>query len=175
MSTKEQSIISLIKSNPELAFRQILKEHQQMIYWRIRKMVLDHDLANDLTQDTFIKVWKNLSRFEGKSALSSWIHRIAINTALSHLEKEKRQRAHMEQFEEPIVAGEQTITSELVTIKLLRALAVLPPKQRLIFSLKYFDEMKYDEISELTGNAVGGLKASYHLAVKKITEFLNED
>lgn len=160
-------------------FNLLVREYQERIYWHIRKMVIDHDDADDLVQDVFVKVWKNLHKFRKDSSLYTWIYRIATNECLNFLRK-KRNRFFL-----PIndVAGELTdkldnsshISGEEIQMKLQKALLKLPDKQRLVFNMKYFDEMKFTEISEITKTSVGALKASYHLAVKKIEENISPD
>lgn len=158
------------------AFNQLVRIYQQKVYWHIRKMVIDHDDADDLTQETFIKVWKALDNFKGDSQLFTWIYRIATNECLNHLAKKKRR------FFLPInditeelsnkLEDSDMISGDEIQLKLQKALLILPDKQRLVFNMKYYDEMKYEEIAEITGTSVGALKASYHLAVKKVEEYL---
>ena len=160
------------------AFNQLVRTYQQKVYWHIRKMVIDHDDADDLTQETFIKVWKALDNFKGDSQLFTWIYRIATNECLNHLAKKKRR------FFLPInditeelsnkIDDSNLISGDEIQLKLQKALLTLPDKQRLVFNMKYYDEMKYEEISEITGTSVGALKASYHLAVKKVEEHLKQ-
>ena len=166
-------------ANPEsrnYAFNLLVRQYQQKVYWHIRKMVIDHEDANDLTQDTFIKVWKGLENFKGDSQLFTWLYRIATNECLNHLAKKKRR------FFLPINDITEELSNKLedtnmvsgdeIQLKLQKALLTLPDKQRLVFNMKYYDELKYDDIAEITGTSVGALKASYHLAVKKVEEFL---
>jgi RNA polymerase sigma factor (sigma-70 family) len=160
------------------AFNQLVRIYQQKVYWHIRKMVIDHDDADDLTQETFIKIWKALDNFKGDSQLFTWIYRIATNECLNHLAKKKRR------FFLPInditeelsnkIDDSNLISGDEIQLKLQKALLTLPDKQRLVFNMKYYDEMKYEEISEITGTSVGALKASYHLAVKKVEEYLKK-
>jgi RNA polymerase sigma factor (sigma-70 family) len=157
-------------------FNLLVREYQKRVYWHIRKMVIDHDDADDLTQEVFIKIHKYIGNFREDSQLYTWIYRIATNECLSFLERKKRR------FFLPIgdVAAELTgkldqsahITGDEIQIKLQKALLKLPDKQRLVFNMKYFDDMSYEEISEITNTTVGALKASYHHAVKKIEDFL---
>ncbi|MBC8155287.1 MAG: sigma-70 family RNA polymerase sigma factor [Bacteroidetes bacterium] len=166
------------------AFNLLVRKYQQKIYGHIRKMVIDHDDANDLTQETFIKVWNSLEQFRGDSQLYTWVYRISTNECLNFLNK-KRRRFFLPigdvegELLEKLESNAEFITSggepsgEEVQLALQKALLKLPDKQRLVFNMKYFDDMKYDEISAITGTSVGALKASYHLAVKKIEEFLN--
>ena len=162
-----------------MAFNQLVRMYQEKIYWHIRKMVIDHDDADDLTQDVFLKVWKNLENFRQDAQLYTWIYRIATNECLSFLSSKKRKfflplndvtAELMEKVESsPELAGDE------VQLKLQKAILRLPEKQRLVFNMKYFDEMKYEEMSEILGTSVGALKASYHIAVKKIEEFIKQD
>jgi RNA polymerase sigma factor (sigma-70 family) len=162
-----------------MAFNQLVRKYQEKIYWHIRKMVIDHDDADDLTQDVFLKVWKNLDNFRQDAQLYTWIYRIATNECLSFLSSKKRKfflplndvtAELMEKVEaSPELAGDE------VQMKLQKAILRLPEKQRLVFNMKYFDEMKYEEMSEILGTSVGALKASYHIAVKKIEEFIKRD
>jgi RNA polymerase sigma factor (sigma-70 family) len=182
----DQELIQNI-AKPELnrqAFNHILEKYQKKIYWHIRKMVIDHDDADDVTQETFIKVWSNLGSFRADSQLYTWIYRIATNECLNFLAKKKKHFAHRvpwasdindwndiipDQDSNPLLDG------DAIQIKLQKALLTLPDKQRLVFNMKYFDEMQYNEIAKITGTSEGALKASYHIAAKKIEEFLNKD
>ena len=165
--------------NPETlnyGFNLLIRTYQQKIYWHIRKMVIDHDDADDVTQDVFIKVYKNITSFREDSQLYTWIYRIATNECLTFLQRKKRR------FFLPIgdVSTELSqkldrsshISGDEIQLKLQRALLKLPDKQRLVFNMKYFDDLSYEEISEITDTSVGALKASYHHAVKKIEDFL---
>lgn len=157
-------------------FNLLVREYQQRIYWHVRKMVIDHDDADDLVQEIFIKIWKNLDKFREESKLYTWIYTIASNECLNFLKK-KRNRYFL-----PIVDVSAELNQKLeqsayisgdeVQNKLQKALLTLPDKQRMVFNMKYYDEMKYDEIAEITNTSIGSLKASYHHAVKKIKEFL---
>ncbi|QCR21195.1 RNA polymerase sigma factor [Pontibacter sp. SGAir0037] len=159
-----------------LAFNQLIRKYQQKIYWHIRKMVVDHDDADDLTQEVFLKVWKGLENFRQDAQLYTWIYRIATNECLTFLSSKRRK------FFLPLhdVAAELTekldssphISGDEVQLKLQKALLKLPDKQRLVFNMRYYDDLKYEEISEILGTSVGALKASYHHAVKKIEEFI---
>ena len=142
-------------------------------------MVIDHDDADDLTQTVFIKVWKGLSKFRSDSKLYTWIYRIATNECLNFLNQKKRKyfipiNDVSAELSEKIDSG-AGIGGDEIQIKLQKAILKLPEKQRLVFNMKYFDEMKFDEISEITGTSTGALKASYHHAVKKIEEFITND
>lgn len=162
------------------AFNLLLNKYQQKIYWHIRRLVLNHDDTDDLVQDVFVKVWKNLEKFRSDSQLYTWIYRIATNESITFLNKQKQQN-HTPMDEVSAELADNLVASsyfngDKIQLKLQKALLTLPEKQRLIFNMKYFDELKYEEISEITGTSVGALKASFHIAVKKIETFmLNED
>jgi RNA polymerase sigma factor (sigma-70 family) len=160
------------------AFNQLVNIYQQKVYWHIRKMVIDHDDADDLTQETFIKVWKALDNFKGDSQLFTWIYRIATNECLNHLAKKKRRFfLPLNDISEELsnkIDDTNLISGDEIQLKLQKALLTLPEKQRLVFNMKYYDEMKYEEIADITGTSVGALKASYHLAVKKVEDHLKK-
>ncbi|WP_129717791.1 RNA polymerase sigma factor [Pedobacter sp. SYP-B3415] len=161
------------------AFNLLLQKYQQKIYWHIRRIVIDHDDADDLVQEVFIKVWKNLSGFRSDAQLYTWIYRIASNESITFLNK-KKQRNNVSLEDNSVELAEHLTAAsyfngDKAQLKLQKALLTLPDKQRLIFNMKYFDEMKYEEISAVLGTSVGALKASFHIAVKKIEAFLLND
>ena len=160
-------------------FNLLVRKYQQRIYWHIRKMVIDHDDTDDLVQEVFIKAWNNLDRFREDSRLFTWLYRIATNECLNFLKK-KRTRFFLPVTDiEPgllrAMDHSPHISGDEIHLKLQKSLLKLPDKQRLVFNMKYFDDLKYEEIAEITGTSVGSLKASYHLAVKKIEELLSND
>ena len=159
------------------AFNQLMQKYQQKVYWHIRKMVIDHDDANDLTQETFIKAWQALQNFRGDAQLFTWLYRIATNECLNFLNKKKRRFfLPIGDVEEELLeklAANPVISGDEIQLKLQKAILKLPNKQRIVFNMKYFDDLKYEDIAEITGTSVGALKASYHHAVHKIEEFLN--
>jgi RNA polymerase sigma factor (sigma-70 family) len=169
-----------VEKTRQEAFNLLLNKYQQKIYWHVRRMVLNHDDADDLVQDVFIKVWKNLENFRNDSQLYTWIYRIATNESITFLNKQK-QRNNTPLDEVSSELAESLIEPSYfngndIQLKLQRAIVTLPEKQRLIFNMKYFDDMKYEEISQVLGTSVGALKASFHIAVKKIEAFmLNDD
>lgn len=174
---EERQIIALIL-NPdtrEESFKLLLKKYQQRIYWHIRKMVIDHDDADDLTQDTFIKVWTALPNFRGDSRLFTWIYRIATNECLNFLDRKKRKGTVPLEDDESHLARKLESSSYIdgteIQLKLQKAILTLPEKQRLVFNMKYFDDVTYEEMSEILGTSVGALKSSYHFAVKKLESF----
>jgi len=159
------------------AFNLIVRQYQQKIYYHVRRMVIDHDDADDIVQEAFVKAWRALDKFQGNSSLYTWLYRIATNECLAFLAK-KRKRFFLPMVD---VEGELTVkleTSDMISgdeiqMHLQKAILTLPQKQRLVFNMKYFDDMKYEEISEIVGTSVGALKASYHHAVKKIEQYIN--
>jgi len=178
---EDQELLEKLK-NPEtknFGFNLLVKKYQQKLYWHIRKMVIDHDDTDDLLQDVFVKAWKNIDKFQEKSQLYTWLYRIATNQCITFLNKKRRRFfipiGDVEQELSNILDNSPHIDGEEIQIRLQKALLQLPDKQRLVFNMKYFDEMKYEEIAEITGTSVGSLKASYHHAVKKIEGFFNQD
>ena len=165
------------ESSRAQAFTLLLSKYQERVYWHIRKMVIDHDDADDLTQETFVKVWHHLGEFKGEAQLYTWVYRIATNECLGFLRKKRRRffiPIHdVERELESKLSASTLIQGDEVQLKLQKALLKLPEKQRLVFNMKYFDEMKYEDMSTILSTSVGALKASYHLAVKKIEEYLN--
>ena len=180
MSWTDKDIIEKIL-NPETknyGFNILMEMYKEKVYWIVRRMVIDHDDSDDIAQEVFVKVWKNISKFKGDSKLYTWIFRIATNEALTYLRKKKRR------FFIPIIGFEDELVSSLesdsyysgdeIQMRLQKAILSLPEKQRLVFNMKYFEEMKYKDMSEVLEISVGGLKAQYHHAVKKIEHFLKE-
>ena len=155
----------------------MIKEYQQPLYWHIRKIVFDHEDADDVLQNTYIKVFKNIKNFRGESKLFSWMYRIATNEALTFIKQKSRKLGlSINEFNEKQVnqlEADVYFEGDAIALKLQLAVANLPEKQRLVFNLKYYEELKYDEISEILETSVGALKASYHHAVKKIKNELD--
>jgi RNA polymerase sigma-70 factor (ECF subfamily) len=158
------------------AFNLLLKKYQQKLYWHIRRMVIDHDDADDLIQDTFVKVWKNLPGFRSDAQLYTWMYRIATNECITFLNKKKQKNnIPLDDVSYELadtLADSSYFNGDQAQLKLQQAILTLPEKQRLVFNMKYYDDMKYEEMSEVLGTSVGALKASFHLAVKKIESFL---
>jgi len=165
--------------NRNYGFNLIVKKYQERLYWHIRKIVIDHDDTDDILQNTFLKVWKGLDGFREDAGLFTWLYRIATNESLTFLNKKKKK------FLLPLIDVENQLSNNLesdvyfngdeIQLKLQKALLTLPEKQRLVFNMKYFDEMKYEEMSEILDTSVGALKASYHHAVKKIEKYITGD
>ena len=160
----------------EKAFTEILKKYQERLYWHIRRMVIDHDDSDDLVQDVFIKVWKNLAGFRSDAQLYTWMYRIATNECITFLNKKKQKNnISLDDVSYELadtLADSAYFNGDAAQRKLQEAILTLPDKQRMVFNMKYFDDMKYEEMSQVVGTSVGALKASFHLAVKKIEAFL---
>ena len=179
-SYNEKEIIALLqeKDRQKEAFSRIVAQYSEQLYWQIRRMVLSHDDANDLLQNTFIKAWINIDYFRAEAKLSTWLYRIAMNECLTFLNKQRAAStvsiddAESETIEK--LEGDSYFSEDKAQRLLQRALLTLPEKQRMVFNLKYYQEMKYEEMSEIFGTSVGALKASYHHAVKKIENFLKD-
>ena len=158
------------------AFNILLKKYQQKIYWHIRRMVIDHDDADDIAQDVFVKVWKNLPNFRADAQLYTWMYRIATNECITFLNKKKaKNNVSLDDVDSTLgdtLAASSYFDGDKAQRKLQEALLTLPDKQRLVFNMKYYEDMKYEEIYDVVGTSVGALKASFHLAVKKIEAFL---
>ncbi len=173
----DKELLEMFKTgNPDYAFNLIMRKYQQNIYWHVRRILIDHEDSNDVVQNVFLKVWNNLKNFRGDSKMYTWLYRIATNESLSFLKKKQKR------FFVPLVDVEAYLSDKLesdsyfkgdeIQKKLQKAILKLPEKQRIIFNLRYFDEMKYEDMSEILNTSTGALKASYHIAVKKIEEFL---
>lgn len=182
METKynEEEILKQLR-NPETqreSFAHVVEEYSQRLYWQIRKMVYSHEDANDILQDVFIKAWLNIDNFRGDAKLSTWLYKIAINESITFINRSKANRNLSIDDEDSFLInqleGDEYFDGDEAQILLQKAVVSLPEKQRLVFQMKYFDEMKYDEISEILGTSVGALKASYHHAVKKVESFLKQ-
>lgn len=177
----DQEIIQLYrtKGKQEQAFGILVKEYQEKMYWHIRRMVVSHADADDVVQNTLVKVWKALPKFRADSGLYTWIYRIATNEAISFLNQRKKRSA--QHIDDPEMLALSRLTSDelfdgdALQAKLYAVIETLPSKQKLVFQMKYLEELKYQEISEILDTSVGALKASYHHAVKKIEEAFKED
>ena len=176
MTTYEQSL-QLRLADPKqcrAAFAEVVRQYSEPLYWKVRRMVLNHDDANDIMQNVFIKAWNNLGEFHNKAKLSTWLYRIAVNEALDFLRRQKKM-AEVSADDEAGVASQlmadEYFDGDHTEALLQEAIAQLPDVQRVVFNLRYYDEMKYSDISKLLNTTEGALKASYHLAVKKITAY----
>ena len=160
------------------AFSLIVERYSKQIYWHIRNMVLSHDDTNDLVQETFIKAWSGIESFRGESQISTWLYRIAINETLAFLKKRQIETVPLDNEEHDFIGtieSDAYFCGDKADALFRKAIGTLPEKQRLVFNMKYYEEMKYEEISEILGTSVGALKASYHIAIKKIETFIKDN
>lgn len=176
----DQKILDhILNKDWEQAFKLLVKDYHQRVYWQIRRMLLIHEDADDIAQNVFIKIYQNLNSFKNESKLSTWIFRITYNETINFIHKNaKEQNVSFEDYSMNIaddLSTDEYYTGDEIELKLQKAIASLPEKQRVVFMMKYYDEMKYEQISEISGTSVGALKASYHHAVTKIKEFLEDE
>ena len=177
-STDDTLLLKQLKtqSTQREAFEKVVNLYSERLYWQIRRMVLSHDDTNDILQNTFLKAWNGIDSFRSEAKLSTWLYRIAMNESLSFIQRRKKEVT----IDDPEINLKETLMSDEyfdgdeTDIMLQQAISKLPEKQRLVFNMKYFQEMKYEEISEILTTSVGALKASYHLAVKKIEDFFSQ-
>jgi RNA polymerase sigma-70 factor (ECF subfamily) len=177
MVNEEQLLAGLKdESTKKDAFRMLVTNYKQRLYWHIRKIVLNHDDADDILQNTFVKIWRNIDTFRSESGLYTWLYRIATNESLTFLnQKKKKMFGTGEQINDYLVENIQTdsyFNGDDIQRKLQEAIALLPEKQRLVFNMRYFDNIKYQDMEEILDTSAGALKASFHHAVKKIKEYL---
>lgn len=178
MSLSDEEILARFKEKDgqNYAFNLLVRKYQQKLYWVIRRLVVDHDDANDLIQNVWVKVWQNLDSFKAESQLYTWLYRICANEALTFLNKKKKRFfLNLEDVDAELsekVEHDPAMTGDQIEIKLQKAIISLPEKQRLVFQMRYYDEMPYEEMSHVLNTSVGALKASYHHAAKKIEVFL---
>ena len=153
----------------------IVDQYSQSLYWKIRSIVLTHEDADDVLQNTFLKAWKSLPTFQGKAKLSTWLYRIAINESLDFLRRQKTATLSSADADLSVanrLMADDYFDGDKSQAVLQEAIATLPDVQRTVFTLRYYDEMKYSEMSEILGTSEGSLKASYHIAVQKITDYV---
>jgi RNA polymerase sigma-70 factor (ECF subfamily) len=179
---EEETLRNLRNGDPAVqrkAFGQVVDYYSEKLYWQIRKMVLSHDDANDLLQNTFIKAWMNIELFRGEAKLSTWLYKIAVNESITFFNKQRQQNNisldSQDVFWADKLETDEYFDGDAAQLKLQKAILTLPEKQRAVFNLRYFEEMPYEEMSRVIGTSVGALKASFHHATKKIEEFLNHD
>jgi RNA polymerase sigma factor (sigma-70 family) len=178
---EEKLLVSNLQSDieKENTFRILVKEYKERLYWHIRKIVLNHDDTDDILQNTFIKVFRNIDKFKGDSKLYTWMYRIATNESITFLNKKaKINSVTIEEVQENAIKNLESdvyFEGDKIQIQLQRAIATLPQKQQLIFNMKYFENHTYEQLSEILETSVGGLKSSYHIAVKKITTYLKSN
>jgi len=177
----DKELLEMFKESDyrNFAFKQIIKKYQERLYWHIRKIVISHEDSDDILQNTFIKVWRGLDQFREDSKLYTWLYRIATNESLTFLkQKKKRQYIPFVDVEHQlmnVLESDEYFSGDQIQLKLQKAILTLPEKQRLVFNMKYFDEMKYEDMSRVLDTSVGALKASFHHAVKKIEKYLKEN
>lgn len=163
----------------EASYTQLVKKYQERLYWHIRRMVVEHEDTNDILQNVFIKVWKNLGEFRQESNLYTWLYRIATNETLTWIEQKKRHSSVSISGNEDVFAESLTaqrgFDPNKIEWRLQQAIQSLPEKQRIVFNLRYYDEMPYDEMARVLGTSAGALKASYHHAVKKVEAYVTND
>lgn len=180
MLVAETQLIEELKEpkTQEQAFRKLMSEYKERLYWHIRKIVISHDDADDVLQNTFIKVYKNINTFKAESKLYSWMYRIATNEAITFINKRAKEKnidvSELQYKLAENLEADVYFDGDEMQLQLQKAIATLPQKQQLVFNMRYFDEMKYDDMSEILETSVGSLKASYHHAVKKIESFLTD-
>ncbi len=161
------------------AFNDVIRCYTEPLYWQIRRLVENHDDANDILQNTFLKSWSSIENFRGEAKLSTWLYKIAVNESISFLARERKRNSVSIDDEESMlvnaIEADEWVDGDELALKLRKAIASLPEKQRIVFNMKYYDDMKYEEISEILGTSVGALKASYHLATKKIEQYFTDN
>lgn len=172
----EQDILKRIQDpqSKRKAFEQIVNVYSRQLYWKIHYVVQNHDDTDDVLQNTFIKAWKGLDNFKGESAIFTWLYRIAYNESLTFLKQQKQMASIDDEdfVEQANFVADEYFDGDNTQELLMQAVSTLPAKQRQVFCMKYFEDKKYEEISDLVGTSVGALKASYHIAVEKITNFI---
>ena len=180
MNNEKALVVALqSETDKEVAFRALVSQYKEPLYWLIRKIVLNHDDTDDVLQNTFIKVFKNIDSFKSESKLYTWLYRIATNEAITFLNKRaKRANVTMEEVKEQAIANLRSdvyFDGDAIQLQLQQAIATLPAKQQLIFTMKYFENHTYEQLSEILDTSVGGLKSSYHIAVKKVTDYIRNN
>ena len=178
MENSELELIADLKNEKtrELAFQSLVKLYQERLYWHIRKIVIDHDDADDVLQNTFIKVWRSIDKFREESTIYTWLYRIATNESITFINSNKRRSLipmnDTSEFLMNNLTSDPYFEGDEIQLRLQEAILKLPEKQRIVFNMKYYDEMKYEDMSQVLDTSVGALKASFHHAAKKIEEYL---
>ena len=180
MQLSDEEIVTQIKSGKDSnqAFRALIEKYQERLYWHIRRMIIDHDDTDDVLQNVFVKTWKGLANFREDSNLYTWLYRIATNESITFINKKKKENnisIDDESYHLHAGQADYLMGCDEIQEKLEKALLTLPEKQRAVFHMKYYEDMKYTQMSEVVGTSVGALKASYHIAVKKIEHYLIEN
>lgn len=175
---EEKELVTALQTeaDKEFAFRELVSQYKERLYWQIRNIVLDHDDADDVLQNTFIKIFRNINSFKGESKLHTWMYRIAANESITFLNKKAKQNnISIDNVKDNAVRKLESdvyFEGDQIQLQFQKAIATLPDRQRLIFTMKYFEDHTFEELSAILETSVGGLKSSYHIAVKKITEFI---
>lgn len=178
MDNNDLDLITGLKNEKtrDLAFQALVKKYQERLYWHIRKIVMDHDDADDVLQNTFVKVWRSIDKFREESTLYTWLYRIATNESITLINSNKRRSLipmnDTSEFLMNNLTADPHFEGDEIQMRLQEAILKLPEKQRIVFNLKYYEEMKYEDMSQVLDTSVGALKASYHHAAKKIEEYL---
>ncbi|NLB26434.1 MAG: RNA polymerase sigma factor [Bacteroidales bacterium] len=176
MKFDENNLADSLKEDKEYAFKQLVILYQKRLYYHIRKIVISHDDADDVLQNTFLKVWNNIDNFRQESSLYTWLYRIATNEAITFLNsKRKKSYIPLQDAADSLMSNLKTdpyFDGDEIQMKLQQAILMLPDKQRIVFNMKYFDEIKYEDMAKILNTSVGALKASFHHAVKKIENYL---
>jgi len=181
MDIPDADIIQFIKhpNSKEKGFNILLNKYQERLYWNIRRIVVSHEDADDVLQNTFVKIWNGLDKFRADSSLFTWLYRISVNESLQHIKQNKKHHILWQDTSTNLLLekleADVYFDGDEIEKKLQKAIIELPKKQRLVFNMKYYENLKYEQISEILGTSVGALKASYHLAIKKIEKFIKED
>lgn len=176
MAINGNDILATIRQNREKGFRLLVSCYKKPVYWHIRRLVVNHDDALDATQEAFVRIFRSLEKYNGEGTFSAWIYRIANNEALRMLDRNKnRVFQSLDETANDFKADQYIDYSDVEAVKLQRAIHMLPPKQQAVFNLRYYDEMSYDEIAEVTGSTANAAKSNYHQAKEKIVEYLKSN
>jgi RNA polymerase sigma factor (sigma-70 family) len=175
----DNDIFDLLKTNVDKGFRLVVERYSSKLYWHIRRLVILHEDADDALQNTFINAWRSIDNFRKESSMYTWLYSIATNESLAIINKRTKNAAvsldDLESYFANSIEGSTWFDGDEAQTKLQNAILQLPEKQRIVFNLKYFDDMTYDDMSVVLGTSVGALKASYHIAVKKIEKIITSD
>lgn len=172
----DEAIVKQLGENREEGFRWLMRKYEEQVYWHVRRLVVAHQDAQDAVQETFIRVFRSIDSFKGQSSLSSWIYRIATNEALRIIDRRKQDQLTIDEDEGEagrIAADEYVDYDDVVAVELQKAILSLPRKQQLAFNLRYYDEMTYEQIAEITDSTPANVKANYHVAKEKIVNYMN--
>ena len=176
MPIDNNDIIKATKANPEQGFRELMSRFMEPVYWHIRRLVVAHEDAQDAAQETFVRIYRSLDQYSGERSFSAWIYRIATNEALRVIERNNRRAFQtLDETTADFTADAYIDYTDVEAVKLQRAIHTLPTKQQVAFNLRYYDEMSYEGIAEVTGSTEGAAKSNYHLAKEKIVEYLRSN